>query len=505
MVLLSMLVTLSEADATEKRSKAHPPKTDGSSPAANIKKKKVEIGDAVDFLKSYPVSKIKSGMVDSTSFVYRKLPPIPLEKWLASIMGDAPLEWKQDECAEYDSNIDDNSEHCASFLVTVRTPQWHCPEINLSFDIGADGAVYFLNDNSIVNDFGAKEDMQEIAELKETLEKVKAKATPNRPSILPAASLKGITDSDFINHARAIDVSSLYPSMPSERLDQWLNDHTANFPQHWELYGSAEGFNVRCGPKKIVISVSPENISNAKKPPYTIFADIGSWERGIERKPKLTIYREEPSDRGVSKWISLDSLSALQTELNGWNWNASVMARSSMPPLPIQAAPQATAPAKAPVIQNITKLGDYSRIRSTPSGHCYGLDLSLWQYGKQVFGTLFDPGGQCADSQEPTYVVRDAKYDPKTGKIEFWSYGTPGYKFVGKMDEKMITGQFIGMTDLLDEKEVILKRSRGNFDTFLETDDSNKNLEIWCKEYAPQLRLIEKEGLEKLCKSLGVK
>ena len=126
-----------------------------SIPLTNVKDVQNKTKSVIDTLKAYPVNKIESGMVDSTKFVYRELPKIPLEKWLSSIMGNTPLEWKEDDCAAYDSNVDDNDKHCTSFLVTVRTPQWHCPEIYLSFSVETDGAVYFLNDNSGVSDFGA--------------------------------------------------------------------------------------------------------------------------------------------------------------------------------------------------------------------------------------------------------------------------------------------------------------------------------------------------------------
>jgi len=138
-ILLSMIGIIYYKSTTTDESNASQPKQNSPSsivsphPVIDVKEEKVEIGDAINFLKSYPVSKIKSGMVDSTRFIYSELPQLPLEKWLGSILGDTPLEWKMEDCAEYDSNIDDNDKHCASFSVSVRTPKWRCPEINLSF------------------------------------------------------------------------------------------------------------------------------------------------------------------------------------------------------------------------------------------------------------------------------------------------------------------------------------------------------------------------------------
>ena len=151
-----------------------------------------------------------------------------------------------------------------------------------------------------------------------------------------------------------------------------------------------------------------------------------------------------------------------------------------------------------PVVQNMASLGVFSRIWSTPTWHCYGHILSLWKYGMRVFGTHHDIGGQCADSREPTYIIRDVKFDSKTGKLEFWSYETPGYKFVGKIDQDMVTGEFLGM---YDEEEVKLKRSKERNEPL---PDSDKNVEVWCKVYAPKIRYIVEKELEELCKSLGV-
>jgi hypothetical protein len=489
-ILLSIMGITSEATATDESNASMPKRRSRSSivspsPVMDVEGKKVEIEDAIDFLKSYPVSKIKSGQLDSR-FLYQKLPQIPLEKWLGSIMGDAPLEWKGDDCATYDSDVDDNDKHCVSFSVSVRTPQWHCPEVNLSFAVGTDGTVYFLNDNSIVNDFGAKGGMQQIADLERTLAEVKAKTTPNRPSSLPAASLKAMTDQDIIKHVQALDVHSLDPSLPSERFEKWL-ERNARWPLQWWQESALKEYDARCEPKRLVIRVYPASMYDPenRRPPADIMVDIGSWERGIEGEPKLRIYFQEPSDRGASS-TTVKNLPALQKKFD--EWNAALLARKPIAPLP----------AKVPVVQNMTKLGYYSRIRSTPSWHCYGLELSLWKYGERVFGTLYDLDGQCADSRAPTYTIRDVKYDSTTGKLEFWSYGTPGYKFVGKMDQNMVSGEFLGM---YDEEEVKLKRSKDNGEPLL---DSDKNVEVWCKDYAPKIRYGVEKELKELCKSLGV-
>jgi hypothetical protein len=458
-----------------------------STPLTNVKESKDKTKSVIDILKSYPVNKIKSGMVDSTKFVYHKLPQIPLEKWLGSITSDSPLEWKENDCAAYDSNVDDNDKHCASFLVTVRTPQWHCPEVNLSFSVETDGTVYFLNDNSGVNDFGAKGSMQQIADLEKTLAEVKAKTTPDRPSSLPAASLKAMSDNDMIMHVRALDVHSLDPSLPSERFDKWL-ERSARWPLQWWQASALEDYDSRCEPKRLLIRVysayivDPEN----RRPPADIYVDIGSWEQGIEGKPKLRIYFKGLDD-SVYYGKIVNNLSTLQKKFD--EWNAALLLRKPKEPVP----------AKAPVVQNMTKLGYFSRITSTPGWHCYGYELGLWKYGEHVFGTFYELDGQCADSREPTHIVRDVKYDPKTGKLEFESSGTPGFKFSGKLDQDMVTGEFLGS---YEKEEVKLKRSKDNKEPI---PDSDKNVEVWCKDYAPKIRYVVEEELKELCKSLGVR
>ena len=62
-----------------------------SIPLTNVKDVQNKTKSVIDTLKAYPVNKIESGMVDSTKFVYRELPKIPLEKWLSSIMPDSIL------------------------------------------------------------------------------------------------------------------------------------------------------------------------------------------------------------------------------------------------------------------------------------------------------------------------------------------------------------------------------------------------------------------------------
>jgi hypothetical protein len=49
---------------------------------------------------------------------------------------------------------------------------------------------------------------------------------------------------------------------------------------------------------------------------------------------------------------------------------------------------------------------------------------------------------------------------------------------------------------------VKLKRDKNNKEPI---PDSDKNVEVWCKDYAPKIRYVVEEELKELCKSLGVK
>jgi len=161
--------------------------------------------------------------------------------------------------------------------------------------------VYFLNDNSIVNDFGAKEGMQEIAELKEALDKVRAKTTPNRPVSLPAASLKAMSDNDMIIHVQALDVHSLDPSLPSERLDKWL-ERSARWPLQWWQASAFAEYYARCEPKRIVIRITPAGMHDPENrtPPFNVYVDIGAWERGIEGEQNWQFHLKNPGILALS-------------------------------------------------------------------------------------------------------------------------------------------------------------------------------------------------------------
>jgi hypothetical protein len=446
-----------------------------------------KVGNVIDFLKSYPVSKIEPGVAER-KFPRHNLPEIPLEKWLGSVMGDTPLEWKAGDCAAHDSDLDG----CVLFSVHVSTPKGHCPSVRLWFGIERDASVGLIYNGSAVNAFGASGSLEQLADLERILRE--ARAGPVRPSSLTIDRLRARKGTDIALYARGLDVHRLDPSLPSERFDKWV-ERIAD----WQFRWSTTVISHHCSSNKLDVYVLPIAVEGKLSPPFSIVVHLGSWEEEIKGEPKLTLAFYEKYT-GPSQRYETINLSTLKNKIDAWKVAPKTI--MALPPNPVVPAYIPTGPAykpKVPVVQNMVPLGVFSRTRSTPTWHCYGHVLSLWRYGERVFGTHYDIGGQCADSQEPTYVIRDVKFVPKTGNLEFLSYGVPGHKFVGKMDQDMVTGEFLGS---YGEKELRLKRNKDHGGPLL---DSDKNVEAWCKDYAPKIRRVVEGELEELCKSMGVK
>lgn len=480
-VPLLMIGVMMTAQASENNTL--PMKSQGLSSIVDVNKKE----DVISFIKSYPVGKIKPGLTTSTQHI---LPDTPLEKWLASFVGDTKLKWEGGDCAAYDSDNDDNDEHCASYLVTANTPENRCPSIELSLVVNQDATVYLMFNGSEVNDFGAHGDLEQLADLKRVLTEVKTKVVPNRPSSQTIGNLRARKGADVALYAAGLDVHDFDPSLPSERFDKWL-ERTAGWSFNWM---ANPAYFHQCAFTPLGIYVRPAVDAERQSPPVLISMTIGTWEEEIKGKPKLYLYKSGKYPSGIEKLDPVENLSALKKVIDAWKAAPKAIAPKTTAPKPSLPTIQP----RRPVVQNMTKLGYFSRTWSTPTWHCYGHILGLWKYGERMFGTHEDIGGQCADSQEPVYIIRDVKYDPITGRLEFWSYGTPGHQFVGKSDQDVVTGKFLGM---YEQEEVKLKRSKDRDEPI---SDSDKNVEVWCKDYAPNIRNIVKEDLKDLCKSMGV-
>lgn len=450
---------------------------------------KLGSANVIDFLKAYPVSKIGSDYAAGN-----RLPEIPLEKWLRSVMGNTPLEWKSDRCSVYDSNIEGDG--CVSYSVTVSTPKGHCPSVKLGFGVGNDGTVYLERESGSVNDFGAGNDVRDLAELKTIFNEVKAKAVFKRPSSFEIGRMRKKNEQVAARYAAGLDVRLFDPSLPSERFDKWLERISGELiqPPIWRLAGGYVWDQQDC--RFTPLNVFVWGVTNEEKVFY-VSMDLGPWEEEIKGTPKLHLaVQRDPHVRPLYDSVigGIEDLFEFKNKIDAWK--VAYLARK-----PTALAPTIPKPVvpvfkpTLPVVQNMTKLGYFFRTVST--GHCYGHQVSLWKHGERVFGTHYDLDGQCADSRAPTYIMREVKHDSKTGELEFWSYGKPGSKFVGKIDQDMVMGEFLGTY----EKETLKLKRDKNAGPFL---DSDKNVEVWCKVYAPNLRYVVQEEVKELCASLGV-
>jgi hypothetical protein len=415
------------------------------------------------YVQSTPASKIESG-----------LPDISFEKWLSSILGGSQLEWKVYGCGEEDD------EECTYHQVSFRTPQWHCPSVeatlvvekNSEEDATPGSKIYLPSSNEIVvSDFGISRSAPILSDLEKTVKEVAATAAPNRPPSLPAQSLKKMTKQDLIEYVQALNVHRLDPSLPSERFDNWLL-RMSRWPLQWWQTDSLNDSYARCGPKRLVVRATPAGMHDLERrmPPFDIFVDIGSWERGIEGEPVLTIYFKGPSD-SVASSTPVKNLPALQKKFDEWS-----IALSMRKPI-------------APVVQDMISVGRFDQVRATPSGHCYGHSLDLWKQGERLFGLHHRHEGLCGDP--PCSAIQELQFDPKTGDLEFLS-SLPGhkYKFAGRIEQDKIVGVF-------DTEPVSLKRRR----EYPLSQDSERNVAAWCAFWTQISRC---NGVKELCDSMGV-
>lgn len=445
-----------------------------------IKGKRLNV---IDVVKAYPVDKLKSGMV-SYDFAYQKLHSVPLEKWLASTLKNIPLQWSTDGCASMDSDIEDNPDYCDSYSVIAKTLPEYCPEVELNFDVDRKGGVHFLNDNSAVMDFGAAEYPKEIAGLEKALVAVEMHRDRHRSTDLIAPSLQAMSKMDIESKVRILDVHLFDSSLPSEGLANWLSRVTGQAGQ-WSLITNPKNVWTHCENTRLVVRGISDHV--------WIDADMGSWEQGFDAVPKLevSVYDDEETYAGKV----LERLSTLPKELVASRGRrAQILA--AKPALAHQVkTPQAQSTAAKSSEKNMSWLGYFRHSASSSSGHCDGYFLELWQYKKQVFGTLFNPDGQCADSPAPTYMLRDVKLDAQTGKLEFQVSGDAEYKFSGVLHADKVIGRLSGSAI----EDIKLKRDKDK----TRPQDSDQNIQLWCAQ-AHSIYNIQLDRVQAFCASMGV-
>lgn len=75
----------------------------------------------------------------------------------------------------------------------------------------------------------------------------------------------------------------------------------------------------------------------------------------------------------------------------------------------------------------VIPVGEFSNMRATKSGHCYGYSADFWRYDRTIVGFLYHSEGLCGDS--PTGLLEDVNYEPKTGKLSFKAKVSMGCNF----------------------------------------------------------------------------
>ena len=297
-----------------------------------------ESGKVVDFIKSYPVSKIQPGL---TTVPHHTLPEIPLEKWLTSVMGGATLKWEGGDCAAHDSDNDDNDEHCVSYLVAANTPKERCPSMELKFIVNQDAKVHLMYEGSEVNDFGARGGLEQLADLEKVLSNVKAKRVPNRPSSQTIGKLRARKGTDIALYAAGLDVHRFDPSLPPERFDKWL-ERSTGWTFQWMSYPA---YFHHCSFTPLEVYARPIVDAEKQSPPVSISMNLGTWEEEIKGEPKL-LYKSRIS---VTLSASNNHSGALLSDARQTHRGALAQKYTAHMPSPTSSKPTRSPASKYPI------------------------------------------------------------------------------------------------------------------------------------------------------------
>lgn len=431
-------------------------------------------GKDVDILKYYPVNKIDD-----------RLPDIPFHTWLRSLVGDIPLEWEEYEhgCADDDG--------CESSTVTVKTVEGRCPEFSLDFFIALNPG---LDEGPKV--YSRHEDGLAALVKGLNLSDFKSKKATER-----------VSKEAMVSYVMSMDVSRLDPSLRRVSQHPGLSQYislgqylTSAAPQNiWSASGYVQGTSenslLPCEQRRLQVRVQPIAIADPgfRSPTYDLIVDIGSLTRGIEGEPKIVgMTFLDPKHwgeyrRGYNDSVTNEkSLSALGERIKEW----AEFLKTRKP--------------KEVAVKNMTMIGSFNDVRGTPSGHCSGFGLDLWQYNDRTFGLIHEHGGLCGDP--PCAALNEVKFDKKTGGLVF-SFSKDGYEsnFAGNVEQDKVVGTFTtGYTNTgtkkkvtLPTEELKLKRNKHYPSDY----EENFNVAAWCKSHKPIGRC---SGVNEMCKSMGI-
>jgi hypothetical protein len=140
---------------------------------------------------------------------------------------------------------------------------------------------------------------------------------------------------------------------------------------------------------------------------------------------------------------------------------------------------------------DLRHMADFHNVWSKDGGeHCSGYSLRLWKLGDRVLGLLDVHAGLCGDP--PCGVVRDAKLDSRTGRLEFWSsINGEKIRFEGNVTAETVDG-------VLDAEHVRLARGR---DRTSDDFEPNRSILAWCRFWISVPRC---DGVREFCESIHV-
>ena len=139
----------------------------------------------------------------------------------------------------------------------------------------------------------------------------------------------------------------------------------------------------------------------------------------------------------------------------------------------------------------IEHVGNYRNVSSKDGGeHCAGYSLGLWKYREQIFGLLDVHAGLCGDP--PCGVIKDARLNSKTGRLEFWSsISGERIQFEGTVTRNTVDGVFNR------ERSRLIRDP----DSMSASFEPNRNILAWCKFWSSIPRC---SGVQEFCQSQNV-
>lgn len=126
----------------------------------------------------------------------------------------------------------------------------------------------------------------------------------------------------------------------------------------------------------------------------------------------------------------------------------------------------------------IEVLGAFSGVKHA-HGDAFGYAVRLWKEGDQIFGLFLVYTG--APYDPPTGILEDVKFDPRTGRLSFFTRASTGltysqehrgvpardrFKFEGVLTRRQLRGNLSHTNELFPDKPATSKRIRLRWSAF---------------------------------------